>query len=246
MSKSEVCGKNREIREEINKYRKDILSGDENNAICFDGIIDEKSWWETKIKLAFLLKETNYTEDRKKREDWEYLKWIYDISERKTSYPTFRNISMWTSLFYDFFEKGEADKEKYIENGALKITDELWRNLKKTAVVNLKKSWGSSTSNWNILNEHLQNKNIRSMLRKEIELTEADVVLCGSTEVFDFAVSIWGGEKKSISTSAGNTLCYFKSEETIFVKFYHPACRKKREEMFDYAKDIFATLKSLL
>lgn len=246
MSKSEVCETNSKIQKEINKCRKDILSGDENNAICFDGIVDEKSWWETKRKLAFLLKETNYTEDGKKREDWEYCKWIYDISVGKESYPTFRNISMWTSMFYDIFEKGEADKEKYIENGALKITYELWRSLQKTAVVNLKKSWGGSSCNWNILNEHLKNENIRSLLRKEIELNEADVILCGGTEVFDFAVSIWYGEKKSIPTSAGNKLCYFKSGKTVFVKFYHPACRKKREEMFDYAKDIFEALRSVL
>lgn len=240
---------NRRISFVIDDYRKEILCGDENNGICYDGIVDEKSWRNTKYRLAFLLKETNGNDNKgkspEKKEDWDYMEWVRRISTGEENiYPTFRNIAMWTAEFYDIFENGNTDKAKYIENGSIKITSELLGSLRKTAIVNLKKSWGTGISDWNVLDKHLENENICKLLRDEICMIHADVVICGSEQVYDFAASIWKGEKKEITTKGGNTLCYFKSDDTVFVKFYHPACRKKRESMFDYAKDAFETLKN--
>lgn len=249
----DLCGtqhvsKNESIKRLIDDHRKDILEGDENNGICYDGIVDERRWRCSEVNVAFLLKETNGNDNKgkspEKQEDWDYMEWARRISTGEENiYPTFRNIAMWTAMFYDIFENGNTDKAKYIENGSIKITSELLGSLRKTAIVNLKKSWGTGVSDWNVLNKHLENENICKLLRDEICMIDADVVICGSQEVYDFAASIWKGEKEEITTKGGNALCYFKSGKTVFVKFYHPACHKKREAMFDYAKDIFEAIK---
>ena len=242
---------NRRISFDIDDCRKEILYGDENNGICYDGIVDEKSWRNTKYKLAFLLKETNGNDKNGEKievqSDWDYIGWIKKLSTKEEPlYPTFRNIAMWSSVFFDIFENGETDMGKYIDNSTLKITDELLSNLRKIAVVNLKKSWGTGSSDWNELDKHLSNDKIRSLLIKEMDLINADVVICGSNQVFDFALTIWGGAKKEFSTPNGNTINYFETGKTVFVQFYHPACRKKREVMFDYSKDTFAALKNII
>ena len=79
----------------------------------------------------------------------------------------------------------------------------------------------------------------------EITLISPDVVICGSNAVFGFALEIFGGKENETDTDNGNKLKYFTFENTTFVSFYHPACRKRREAVFDYAEDIFKTLKAI-
>lgn len=244
-----VC-KNNLIRELFDENRKILLNGDESNAICYDGIVCERKYVNTKMKLAFLLKETNGNNKNGDKpetyEDWNYVEWIKDISEGKEPiYPTFRNIAMWSAEFYDIFENDVLDKSKYIDNGNLIVNKELIKILQKIAIVNLKKTWGGGTTSWDSINNYISNEEIKNILRQQVEIIKPDVVVCGSREVFDFARIIFGGNDKNIKTLKGNILNHFKAENAIYVNFYHPSCRKRREAVFDYAQDIFETLKQI-
>lgn len=252
-----LCGtqhitKGMRVRDLLHDNYNILLNGDENNAICYDGIVDDKFYRINKIKIAFLLKETNGNTENgdtpDKYEDWDYMKWIREqqATGKEVLYPTLRNIAMWTSEFYDIFENGKTDKLEYLKDGTLVVTDELCRNLLKIAVVNLKKTWGKGGSDWNTLNEYISNEKISNVLKEEIKLISPDVVICGSDQVFDFAQNIYKTEIQKVKTSKQNELDYMKIDNSIFVKFYHPGCRKSREEVFDFAEDVFVALKSIM
>lgn len=85
----DLCGtqhvsKNESIKRLIDDHRKDILEGDENNGICYDGIVDERRWRCSEVNVAFLLKETNGNDNKgkspEKQEDWDYMEWARRIS----------------------------------------------------------------------------------------------------------------------------------------------------------------------
>lgn len=257
--RAHLCGnqhiyKDRLIKDLLERNRDTLLNGDTDNAICYDGIVDEKAYSNQKFRLMFLLKETNgNTSDGKLPDhynDWNYVGWIRDNQSVGTEaiYPTFRNIAMWTSEFYNVFERGETDKSKYLVNGTLQITDELRKSLRRIAVINLKKTFGGGSTDWNDLDAYL-NQDICDILREEISTAEPTVVLCGGKQVFDFVYRIHRLEKcppLTVTTATGNTVEYIPAYDYIYVNFYHPACRKSREKMFDYAADAFETLQNIL
>lgn len=243
--------KNKKIKEFLDNAREVLLDGELNNALCYDGVVNEEKYEKAKPKLAFLLKETNGNgpkgEAPEKYDDWDYMKWVRDIVAKKEKlYPTFRNIAMWSGELFDIMEKGEINKSEYIKDGVLIVNEKLIGNLEKIAIINLKKTWGKGTTDSNKLEKYLSNVEIRKILQKELSIVAPDVVICGSNDVFDFACKIYAGEEKTINTKEGNELQFFKNDKTIFVKFYHPACRKRRETVFDYAGDVFDTLNTIM
>lgn len=247
---SGLCGTqhiytNDKIKRLLNSNRESLLNGDKSNAICYDGVVDEKNFCE--IRLAFLLKETNGNtskgEQPEKYEDWNYVEWIGKLASREEPlYPAFRNIAMWTSTFSDIVENGTSSEDKYLNNNALIVTNELCGNLNKIAVVNLKKTFGGGSTDWNTLDKYLSNQTIKDVLKEEIEMINPTVVLCGGRQVFDLACNIFEGQEEKIETKGGNIVSYFKHNKAIYVSFYHPSCRKSRKSMFYYGADVFETI----
>lgn len=242
------------IRELLEQNKNVILNGELNNAICFDGIVDDRQYSRSKYPVAFLLKETNgNTSDGKKPDhytDWDYVEWIRESQSKAEEplYPTFRNISMWTSIYFDLLEKGEASKEKYLTNGVLQVTDSLRKALRRIAVINLKKTFGGGSTKWEDMEEYL-NQDVRGVLREQLYIAAPSVVLCGGDAVFDWARQLFDGFEVTVQTAAtegGRMVQYFTMRETVFVRFYHPACRKSREAMFDYAEDVLKTVIGIL
>lgn len=246
--------KDKLIKELLIRNRNTLLNNDFKNAICYDGIVDEKTYSRQNHRLAFLLKETNgNTPDGKSPEsydDWDYVGWIKDKQStgEEALYPTFRNISMWASEFYDIFNNGETDKSKYLTDGVLQITDTLKESLRKIAVINLKKTYGGGTTDWKDLDAYLTQE-VCDVLREEIFTADPTVVICGGQQVFDFVSRIHRSEKHptlTVTAPSGKIIEYIPADDYIYVNFYHPACRKSRENMFDYAEDVFKAIKKLL
>ena len=256
---TELCGNQHIYRQKgIEKWllqnRDILLNGDINNATCYDGIVDERVYSNQKDRLAFLLKETNGNTSKGEKpecyKEWDYVGWIRDKQSMgdEALYQTFRNIAMWTAEFYDTFERGETDKAKYLDAGALQINAELREVLRKIAVINLKKTFGGGTTDWNDLDSYL-NQEVCDVLREEINMAEPTVVLCGGQQVFDFVCRIHRLENcrpLTIETPGGRLVEYIPAWDMVYVNFCHPACRKSREAMFDFAADVFAALKKLL
>ena len=255
----ELCGtqhvnKDKLIRQLLLNNRDILLNGDTNNALCYDGIIDEKTYSNQKFRLAFLLKETNGNNPSgdvpDHYDDWDYVGWIRNLQStgKEAIYLTFRNIAMWASEFYDVFEHGKTDKSEYLADGTLQVSDKLRNVLRRIAVINLKKTFGGGTTKWSDLDRYL-NQDVCDILREELCIAAPTVVLCGGQQVFDFVSGIHRSKKippLTLTTAKGNVVEYIPAYDYIYVKFYHPACRKTREKMFDYASDVFEAIKRLM
>ena len=242
------------IRNLLENNKELLLNNNLNNAVCYDGIIDESVYSNHKYRLAFLLKETNgNTTDGcipQKYDDWDYVGWIKNSQStgKEKIYPTLRNIAMWTSEFYDMLKYCSIDKETYLKDGVLQMTDDLYGSLRRIAIINLKKTFGGGTSNWYDIDKYLTEE-VCNILYEEICIVEPTVILCGGREVFDFVLKIHRADKELIDftyTKYGRKLLYMKVGGMLYVNFFHPACRKSREYLFDFAQDIFDTVCKML
>lgn len=254
---------NKQIQELLISNREALLQADvstheKQNGICVDGIIDETVFYKQPKKVMFLLKETNGNDAGGKAQesyhDWDYRGWLQhqqandepgDKNNSRTFYKTFYNVCMWLDVFYDILAGKHISYDEYMASGRFS-SEVLRKNLSKTAIINLKKTWGGATTDWKALNSYLQSETVHEVLRKEIDYINPDVVICGSNEVFDFAKKIFGGEAKTLSLSGNRETRYFQIGNTVFLGFYHPACRKKREDLYNYSAAIFRALHTLL
>jgi len=250
------------IKELLISNRRDLLQADAStyetpNGICFDGIVDEQVFNEQPKKVIFLLKEPNGNDSKGKAQecyaDWDYRSWLQHQQanaepggggDSHAFYKTFYNVCMWLDVFDDILEGNRISYEDYIISGRFN-TEVLRGNLRKTAIVNLKKTWGGATTNWKALNNYLQSEKVLKVLRKEIIYINPDIVLCGGREVFDFARRIFGGEVQKLTTANSRKMEYFWKDNCIFLDFYHPSCRKKRKDLYDYSAEIFNMLCAL-
>lgn len=264
---------NLEIKKLLDRHRATLLREDNKNGLCYDGIVDEKTYFdkENKCPIAFLLKETNATDKNGMipdvKENWDYIGWLnynqlHKIirnpeHENESLYKTYHNLCMWIKEFYDLLDKKAIAYKDYTyekeECGALNIPA-VRHMLGQIAIVNLKKTWGNNATPWKDLNAYLTDKNgitrtinpeIQHILQKEIKLISPKIVFCGGRQVYDFARMIFTEDScpaKELDTVAN---C-FLFENTLFVSFRHPACRGRRKEQFDYAKDIFNQIIELM
>lgn len=242
------------IKHKLAENRQALLGKDKHNGLCYDGIVDEKAYSAQEYKLAFLLKETNGNKPDGAApdayEDWDYVAWIRERQSTGSEplYPTFRNIAMWSSEFFDIFEKGKTNKSDYLQNGVLQINDSLRESLKRIAVINLKKTFGGGTTSWKALDQYLTS-DICDIVREEIHIAEPTVILCGGQQVFDFVFKLYhtdAGECPTFITPKEKVIPYIPVGNMKYVNFYHPACRKSREGMYEYASDVFEGLKQII
>ena len=167
-------------------------------------------------------------------------------NSQKFYYKTFNNVCMWLDVFYDTLDEKDISYEEYMLSERF-TTDTLRKNLNKTAIVNLKKTWGSSSTDCKSLINYLQSEEIRKVLREEIKLISPDVVLCGSADwcVFECAKNIYGSETQQLEVSGSQSIEYFCVDNTIFIPFYHPAARNQRKYLYDYSANIFKALHAI-
>jgi len=132
--------------------------------------------------------------------------------------------------------------EEYMASGRGNI-ETLRKSLGKTAIVNLKKTWGGGSTNWKTLNSYLQNDVVREVLRKEVTYINPDIVICGGSQVFDLAKEIFGAKEEKSSSVNGQKADYFKVDNRIFLNLYHPSCfNKKRNDLYNYSAEIFSQI----
>ena len=153
---------------------------------------------------------------------------------------------MWLDVFYDTLAGKHISYEEYMASGRFN-SDTLRKTLSKTAIVNLKKTWGGASTDWAALNSYLQNEAAPEVLRKEIEYINPDLVICGSRQVFDFAKKIFDGEIQTLSVKDSPKTDYFRKDNSIFLDFYHPAdYYKERKEIYNNSMETFCALHTLL
>lgn len=251
--------KTNQIRKLLEDNYLELIASDKTkptdiNGICYDGIIDEATFEKNNPRIIFLLKETNGNDSSgkqpKKLDDWDYRSWLQyqqaygepnETLGSNNLYKTFINICMWIDVFYNIVEDKSISYTDYIRQGYME-KEKLRKNLLKTAIVNLKKTWGKGTTNWRNLNEYLENETVKSVLKKQIDIINSNYVVCGGREVFDFAKQIFNGEEQTLLISNELNINYFKTDNNVVLNFYHPACRKNREFLYNYSHSVFSKI----
>ena len=216
------------------------------NGICYDGIVNEELFAETG-RVMFLLKETNgndSTGQTQECSDWEYRGWLEYQQHKNIEKPnygeckfyrTFYNLSMWVDIFTS--AKNENSYQEYLHSGGMEENN-LRYNLGKAAIVNMKKTWGGGTTDWKNLNDYIQCETVKEVLKKQIEYIAPKLVVCGSSEVYHLAKKIWDIAYEEKIMAMGKETHFFEYAGIVFLEFYHPSCRKKREFLYDYCKTV--------
>lgn len=243
--------KNEIIYDLLEKNRTELIAADTSsaeisNGICYDGIINEELFEKSK-KILFLLKETNGNDEDGNSQDgcgdWKYRDWLEyqqhkNLEEpsygKRKFYRTFYNVGMWTDILNGNVQQSF---QEYISSGGL-AEEKLRFQLGKIALVNLKKTWGGSSTQWKALKSYLENDLVRDVLRTQVSYIDPEIVVCGSAEVFDFAKQIFESDlEKTIDTSM-KKVRIFEYQGIKFIEFYHPACRKSREFLYEFCQEI--------
>lgn len=252
--------KNIQIEELLKNNKRLLLDADpffrtKENGICVDGIVHEATFEKMPLKLAFLLKDTNSNDGKGVRPenpmDWPYRDWLeYKQSVMPTETPapkerrfygkTFNKLTMWAESFFCASEGKEKMKFEEFEKSFL-ASEEAKRNaLRKIAIVNIKKTWGTSSITNNDLTKYLEYEGVQGILERELEIIQPNVVICGNT--YWLVKDKFIGKEDELTLSNGNRVKYFQWKGIKFLEFYHPANRKKTEEQYYYAWDILEAL----
>ena len=172
-----------------------------------DGIVNVDEYLKAQYKILFLLKEVNGGKD------WDLREFLRKGGRKQT----WNNVARWV--------KGILTLEKDISCDELEnITDDERKEmLQKIASVNVKKVSGSYTSISSEIKDAARENALR--LRKQIDLYDPDILICGGTEgrYFD---EISEYEPKWEMTSRG--IWYVvEPTERIVISYAHPEARVK-------------------
>lgn len=181
-----------------------------------DGIVDADVWKNEDCRILFLLKEAWH---RKTMDGSEY-----DLAEDLREYgpwsSMWNRVAEWTRGIhltaeykpapYRSLEKKEANLE-----------------LRKIAVINIKKSGGESRSKNDNLMTYVEED--YDLLYNQIEMINPNIIVCGYT--FDFLNKvIYKKGEKSIDKT-GDNLCdnwHYKWKNRIVIDYYHPAMQTSK------------------
>ena len=210
----------------------------EGKPIAFDGIVNEEIYLSSKTKVTFLLKEIN---DPNMKSDWtDYMDWLNKgAPDQKTGnlYKTWPNVCLWIELL-----KNPTCSYKDCLNSNLSFDESsLKNNLKNIAIVNLKKTGGGGSSNWEELRE--ATLKCKDFIVSELKEIPSDIVICGGT--FDFAKMLFPLESKNQHILPSGAT-YFLVDNTVYLDFVHPMWYSvNRNILFAYAKEVFNDLFNL-
>lgn len=224
------------IREKENEQFKDYVVTDETKTekdIVPDGVIDEVSFLNAEKKIVFVLKEINGGEYGNGVTDLR--NFVFKNACGRTS--TWNNVYRWVRTILE----SNSICWKDVEN----VDREQDREeiLKKIAAMNVKKTAGKSSSKGSELKK--ATKANKEVLRKQIELYDADYIVCGYThEYFDMLDYLTEEDKKTkgyvyfpeaVGKRKNLYSSYFikKDKKQAIIYFYHPNAKINNQDLFN-------------
>ncbi|MCI4406718.1 MAG: hypothetical protein JHC35_05430 [Sulfuricurvum sp.] len=192
-----------------------------------------KLYLQSELKILFVLKETNKTD-----ETWDSRERLNEgmmYSSGKPITSTWDNIYCWSKILLS----------KIVNNfcQAPKDADERKKIFQKIATMNLKKEPGGTRSNYDeIRNTAIEDSDF---IKKQIELyTPHIIICCGKNLIYNRINALFQGDKlnyenqnlrmKHINISA--------AYQTLLIDYYHPASSKKN----DFHHQSMLSIKELL
>lgn len=183
-----------------------------------DGIINEDYYNKSNPKILFLMKEAN---DPSSESEWDLAK---DFNERMiNNFP--RRIAEWSWGISNGFQPLD------------KITDDtlLHNSLKMVAILNVKKSGGGSSTDLEILREHM--KVNKEFIKRQINIIDPDIIIGGLGQT-----KHWGLLIEDINwVDSGYDIKIARWGKKKLIDFYHPSYRVARAMSYSLLKEIFVS-----
>ena len=192
----------RELDILFEEWEKRHLAKGYKRFIC-DGIVNEDWWFQEQSvpKICFFLKEA-----RTQEEGYNLVK---DLNKYKP-WKLWQRVAIWTQAIQCSFT-GECPYD------ADKIQMKSHEAVRQIAVVNVKKSNGLAQSEGEDLWQYVHQD--KDLLKRELELVNSDIILCGYT--FGMLREVLGDELEMNGTA--DTMYAFWKDKLI-IDYYHPAC----------------------
>lgn len=173
-----------------------------------DGIVNPEKWATQEIRPLFLLKEAYGG-----TENWDLINECILLDTGKTIDKTWKKVTQWT---YGIMNTTETTTPFFDEDSIPKHFANEY--LKSIAVVNIKKEAGTPNSVWSELEEAVEND--KDFLKKEIELIDPTIIVCGYTmSLLEKILDI------KIKKQKNKNLYYFaeiNEKKVIIIDYYHP------------------------
>ena len=191
-----------------------------------DGIINEDDFFESKVKVLYVLKEANGG----KNKEWKNGDLRNYLSNYATRWQTWNNLVRW-----------QFGIENINNDNSWQTIDKINVNFRKeylrhVAIINLKKQAGSKSSNMREIFEHA--KRDVKLIKSQIELYDPEIVICGGTGDIVKEIGLFEGLDKWEKSARGVSFNIAKNR--IIVSYKHPAARQSKKHMFI---DIINTIK---
>lgn len=209
----------KKITERIKELKK------EDNYIVTDGVVDSNHYYDAKPKILWVLKEANSA-----GEDWSYSDFFKCTWHKHKRLPSIRKIVYTT---YGLLSKINA-----FNDIPLWCESNYREELKKMAIINLKKVPGGAKSNYNTIKAaYVENEDL---LKEQIEVYNPDVIIFGGT--FSFMDFLHNNLPEKTVTEMGNH--YYNVGGKLFINTWHPAYTKFTDKA--YVMDIINIVKANL
>lgn len=180
-----------------------------------DGIVDEYLFEETKPKILYIAKEPNDP----KQSAGDYREWW----KEGVKYSFSHRISEWSyGLLNDFPQYDDIRNNK-------KLIDE---SILKVAFMNIKKSGGTGSSNYNVIMNHLDMN--EKEINEEIQIINPDIIITGVTwkEIRQalFPKVVW--------KNSGYAVAIGRHKNAKVIDFYHPSSRTAPSASYSLLQNI--------
>ena len=195
-----------------------------------DGIMDPDTWFSLDQRILFVLKEA-YTVNGS--EDWDLAR-DHVLKDGVPSKKIWKRISLWTkgilSPFGTFNECSDDSDLKYFGN----------QYLHKIAAINIKKYNGNSSSDTEEILDYAARE--KDLIKKQIELCDPTMIICGHTakalnQVIDFGWEKHYNPNRFYHIPLNN-------HDLLILDFYHPSNQYPEIMNFYTLREIYNNAKT--
>lgn len=179
------------------------------HVFIWDGVVCPEKWFSQKVRPMFLLKEAYHGTG-----DWDLIQDHLLTDGKIGKHITWKRVSQWT---HGLLHTSNTYLCPFVDEGTMHYFGN--EQLHQIAVVNVKKSNGAKGSKKNNILRYAEYD--RAELRREIELIDPTVIVCGYT-ISSLHV-IMGCDMKD---SQNPNLYYFirlNGHDVIVLDYYHPS-----------------------
>lgn len=199
-------------------FKRAVLAAQPDAAYIVDGIISSESWYLSRVKVLFILKEANGYDGSNLAEL--IRKAIVEKPKSKLwCRPTFHNIGRWAFGLQQGGEKSADFKEAHRNRKSALLA---------SAFINLKKTTGGRRATVEVRQFA---ETHRERLREQILSVTPDVVVMGGT--YDIIKACVFPELEKVSHRV------HLLHGVPFINAFHPACTKVRKALYEQVLDSY-------